>query len=169
MTYAFIAERCSDLPISVCCRMMKVSTSGYYQRLAEPVTAREYAEAVRANVVFDVWKMSRHSYGMPRVRAEVRRGRGGGGVSLCEWTVGQGDCALRAAAAHESDLAAIVPGAEDNAASRANKVRHGHDYSGLAPVSLMTPIYLVLSACTKPVNCSTDMMRISERKGSDIF
>ena len=29
MIYAFIAERCSDLPASVCCRVMKVSTSGY--------------------------------------------------------------------------------------------------------------------------------------------
>jgi hypothetical protein len=29
MIYTFIAERCSDLPISVCCRVMGVSTSGY--------------------------------------------------------------------------------------------------------------------------------------------
>ena len=32
MIYAFIAERCSDLPVSTCCRVMKVSTSGFYQR-----------------------------------------------------------------------------------------------------------------------------------------
>ena len=78
MTYAFIAERCSDLPISVCCRVMKVSTSGYYQRRAVPVTDRELAEAHRANTVFEIWKMSRHSYGMPRVRNELRLGRGEG-------------------------------------------------------------------------------------------
>ncbi len=29
MIYTFIAERCSDLPVLVCCRVMKVSTSGY--------------------------------------------------------------------------------------------------------------------------------------------
>jgi len=78
MIYAFIAERCSDLPVSVCCRVMKVSTSGFYQRRAEPVTAAERTEADRANTVFDIWKMSRHSYGMPRVRNELRLGRGEG-------------------------------------------------------------------------------------------
>lgn len=78
MIYTFIADRCSDLPISVCCRVMKVSTSGYYQRRAVPVTDRELVEAHRANTVFEIWKMSRHSYGMPRVRNELRLGRGEG-------------------------------------------------------------------------------------------
>jgi len=76
MTYTFIAERCSDLPVSECCRVMGVSTSGYYQRVNQPVTGRERAEAERANTVYDIWKMSRHSYGMPRVRDELRLGRG---------------------------------------------------------------------------------------------
>ena len=75
MIYAFIAERCSDLPVSVCCRVMKVSTSGYYQRRAVPVTGAELDDAHRANVVFDIWKMSRHSYGMPRIRREFHQGR----------------------------------------------------------------------------------------------
>ena len=59
MIYTFVAERCSDLPVAVCCRVMKVSTSGYYQRHREPVTDTELAEAWRANTVFDIWKMSR--------------------------------------------------------------------------------------------------------------
>lgn len=78
MIYTFIAEHCSDLPVSVCCRVMKVSTSGYYQRLRVPVTPAERAEAERANEVHDIWKMSRHSYGMPRIRDELRLGRGEG-------------------------------------------------------------------------------------------
>ena len=78
MIDTFIAEHCSDLPVSVCCRVMKVSTSGFYQRRAEPVTDAEFAEAGKANTVFDIWKMSRHSYGMPRVRDELRLGRGDG-------------------------------------------------------------------------------------------
>lgn len=77
MIYTFIAERCSDLLVSVCCRVMKVSASGYYQRPAEPVTDTELTEASR-NVVFDIWRMSRHSYGMPRVREELRLGLGQG-------------------------------------------------------------------------------------------
>lgn len=78
MIYTFIAERCSDLPVSACCRAMGVSTSGFYQRRAVPVTAREHTEALRANTVFDIWKMSRHTYGVPRVRNELRLGRGEG-------------------------------------------------------------------------------------------
>jgi len=76
MKYIFIAERCSDLPVSTCCRVLKVSTSGFYQRRNQPVTARELGEAYAANEVHDIWKMSRHSYGAPRVRTELRLGRG---------------------------------------------------------------------------------------------
>jgi putative transposase len=78
MIYTFIAERCSDLPVSVCCRVMKVSTSGYYQRQESPITDAELVEAGRANLVFDIWKMSRHSYGMPAIRDELRLGLGQG-------------------------------------------------------------------------------------------
>ena len=30
MTFAFIAQDCPDLPVATCCRVMKVSTSGFY-------------------------------------------------------------------------------------------------------------------------------------------
>jgi putative transposase len=76
MIYAFIAEQCPDLPVTTCCRVLKVSTSGYYQRLRQPVTDAELAEAYAANEVHDIWTMSRHSYGSPRVRNELRLGRG---------------------------------------------------------------------------------------------
>jgi hypothetical protein len=52
-----------------------VSTSGHYQQRAAPVTNAELVEAYRANIVFDIWKRSRHSYGMPRIRNEFRQGR----------------------------------------------------------------------------------------------
>ncbi len=78
MRHTFIAERCSDLPVSACCRVMGVSRSGYHQRRVEPVTDRERVEAHRANTVFDIWKLSRHSYGMPRIRNELRLGLGEG-------------------------------------------------------------------------------------------
>lgn len=55
MIYALIAECCSDLPVAVCCRVMKVSTSGYYQRKATPVTDRELTEAHAANVAALRW------------------------------------------------------------------------------------------------------------------
>ena len=45
MISTFIVERCSDLPVSTCCRVLKVSTSGHYQRVREPVTDAELVEA----------------------------------------------------------------------------------------------------------------------------
>ncbi len=76
MTYAFITEHCSDLPISTCCRVMGVSTSGFYQRQRQPVTNHELTVAYAANQVHDIWVMSRRSYGAPRVRQELRLGQG---------------------------------------------------------------------------------------------
>jgi putative transposase len=72
MTYTFIAGRCSDLPVATCCRVMKVSTSGFYQWRAQPCSDRDYADAVLTNTIVDVHRMSRRSYGSPRVHAELR-------------------------------------------------------------------------------------------------
>ena len=49
MIHTFIAEHWSDLPVSTCCRVMKVSTSGFYQRRRQPVTDTELVEAYAAN------------------------------------------------------------------------------------------------------------------------
>ena len=76
MIYTFITEQCPDLPVTTCCRVLKVSTSGFYQRLKQPVTDTELAEAYAANDVHDIWAGSRQSYGSPRVRQELRLGRG---------------------------------------------------------------------------------------------
>lgn len=76
MIYTFITEACADLPVGLCCRVMRVSRSGFYQRRTQPVTNRELTDAYMANTVFDVWVMSRRSYGSPRVRAELRLGMG---------------------------------------------------------------------------------------------
>ena len=75
MTYTFIAGRCSDLPVATCCRVMKVSTSGFYQWRARPCSDRDYADAVLTNTIIDIHRMSRRSYGSPRVHAELRLGQ----------------------------------------------------------------------------------------------
>ena len=76
MTYTFITESCSDLPVAVCCRVMKVSTSAYYAWLACPLGERDWADAQLTNTIVDIHRMSRRSYGSPRVHAELRLGQG---------------------------------------------------------------------------------------------
>ena len=74
MIYTFIAGRCTDLPVATCCRVMKVSTSGFYQWKAQPCSDRDYDDAVLTNTIVDIHRMSRRSYGSPRVHAELRLG-----------------------------------------------------------------------------------------------
>jgi putative transposase len=74
MIYTFIAEQCSDLPTKTCCRVMKVSTSRYYEWCNDPVSARDRDDAILTNTIVDIHRMSRRSYGSPRVHAELRLG-----------------------------------------------------------------------------------------------
>lgn len=75
MIYTFIARACTDLPVSVCCRVMKVSTSGFYGWQANPVSERDMDDALLTNTIVDIHRMSRRSYGSPRVHAELRLGQ----------------------------------------------------------------------------------------------
>lgn len=74
MTYTFIARACTDLPVAACCRVMGVSTSGFYAWRANPVSDRDYEDAMLTNTIVDIHRMSRRSYGSPRVHAELRLG-----------------------------------------------------------------------------------------------
>ncbi len=76
MTYTFIACRCGDLPVAACCRVMGVSTSGYYAWRVCPVSDRDWADAQLTNTIFDIHQMSRRSYGSPRAHAELVLGQG---------------------------------------------------------------------------------------------
>ena len=76
MTFAFIAQACPDLPVATCCGVMKVSTSGFYAWQAEPVSDRDLDDAYLTNTIVDIHRMSRGSYGSPRVHAELRLGEG---------------------------------------------------------------------------------------------
>jgi putative transposase len=75
MTYIFIAQACSDLPVAACCRVMKVSTSGFYAWQANPLSEHDLDDAALTNTIVDIWRMSRRSYGSPRVHAELRLGQ----------------------------------------------------------------------------------------------
>jgi putative transposase len=55
---------------------MKVSTSGFYAWQAEPVSDRDLDDAYLTDTIVDIHRMSRGSYGSPRVHAELRLGEG---------------------------------------------------------------------------------------------
>jgi putative transposase len=78
MMFAFIAESCGDLPAATVCRVMKVSTSGFYGWQAAqlmPCRRQLEDEALTAKIV-EVHRQSRGTYGSPRVHAELRLGEG---------------------------------------------------------------------------------------------
>jgi putative transposase len=74
MNYTFIAGACTDLPVSACCRVMRVSTSGFYAWQANPVRNKDLDDAYLCDTIVDIWTMSRRSYGSPRVHAELKLG-----------------------------------------------------------------------------------------------
>jgi putative transposase len=76
MIYAFICRRCGDLPVATCCRVMGVSTSGFYAWRADPVSERDWDDALLTNTISEIHRDSRRSYGSPRVHAELRLGQG---------------------------------------------------------------------------------------------
>jgi len=74
--FTFIARQCSDLPVATACRVMKVSTSAFYAWRACPVSDRDWDDAILTNTIVDIHRMSRRSYGSPRVHAELALGQG---------------------------------------------------------------------------------------------
>jgi putative transposase len=76
MIYTFIAWACTDLPVSARCRVMEVSTSGFYSWQTKPVSDRDLDYAYLTNAIVDIHAMSRCSYGSPRVHAELHLGEG---------------------------------------------------------------------------------------------
>jgi len=77
MSYRLVRELAADgVHVAVACRVLRISTSGYYEWRERPPSARAVAdEELRAQIV-EIHAMSRGSYGAPRVHAELRLGRG---------------------------------------------------------------------------------------------
>jgi len=58
-------------PIAIMCRMLGVSTSGYYAWLERPPSARATSDAALLERIRAIHAKSRATYGMPRVHAEL--------------------------------------------------------------------------------------------------
>lgn len=61
----------ADLPVHTQCRVLGVSTSGYYARRDRAPSARAMEDAELTERIRGIHEASDATYGMPRVRAEL--------------------------------------------------------------------------------------------------
>ena len=66
-----VADR---IPVAVTCRVLGMSTSGYYAWLDHPVGSRKRSDLQLVEIIRDIHTRSRQTYGSPRVHAELRLG-----------------------------------------------------------------------------------------------
>jgi putative transposase len=75
--YAAIAQMAAEgLPISVCCRVVGVSESGFYAWRSRTPSPRSIRHAWLTDMIRQIHTASRGAYGARRVHAELRLGRG---------------------------------------------------------------------------------------------
>jgi putative transposase len=76
MKFAFIKDFKAQFPVADMCRVLEVSTSGFYRWATEPVGKRERARAELGDAIARVHESNRSVYGSPRVHAAlVQEGR----------------------------------------------------------------------------------------------
>ena len=72
MKYAFILQSEVAFPVALMCRVLGVSSSGFYGWKTQPVSKRQERDAALRAKVHRAFESSRGTYGSPRVRAELR-------------------------------------------------------------------------------------------------
>jgi putative transposase len=72
MKFAFIREKKVAFPVATLCRVLGVSTSGFYDWLKAPDSTRTKQDTVLAAKIAQTHERSRGRYGSPRVHAELR-------------------------------------------------------------------------------------------------
>ena len=74
--FPVVQELADDgVPVAVTCRVLKVSTSGYYEWRTRPASSRDLEQAYLMNAIRDVHSASYGTYGHRRVHAELTMGR----------------------------------------------------------------------------------------------
>jgi transposase InsO family protein len=77
MTFRLVQElAASGVLAAVACRVLRVSTSGYYEWRGRPPSLRAMADAALTAQIREIHTTSRGTYGVPRVHAELRLGCG---------------------------------------------------------------------------------------------
>ena len=77
MTFRLVQELAArDVLVAVACRVLQVSTSGYYEWRGHTPSLRAVADAALTAQIREIHVTSRGTYGVPRVHAELRLGCG---------------------------------------------------------------------------------------------
>ena len=71
-SYRLINAEKASYPISLLCRILRVSRSGYYGWKGRPPSERETENAALTEKIREIHSRSRQVYGYPRVHAELR-------------------------------------------------------------------------------------------------
>src|SRR4030067_126974 len=73
MTFRLVQERAAGgVLVAVACRVLRVSTSGYYEWRGRAPSPRAVADAALTAQIREIHASSRGTYGVPRVHAELR-------------------------------------------------------------------------------------------------
>jgi len=76
VTFRFIQAEKANHPITMLCRVLGVSRSGYYAWSSRPVSARAMFDQDLIRRIIEIHKLSRETYGSPRIHAELRLDHG---------------------------------------------------------------------------------------------
>jgi transposase InsO family protein len=72
MKYAFIAAHITCWPVTVMCRVLKVTTSGFYAWRARPAAASPDEDDQFTLLIRQIFDEHKGAYGAPRITAELR-------------------------------------------------------------------------------------------------
>jgi putative transposase len=72
--YRYIDAEKTTYPVSMLCRVLNVSRSGYHAWKVRPPSKRARENAALTERIREIHHRSRETYGYPRVHAELRAG-----------------------------------------------------------------------------------------------
>ena len=70
--FGFVDAEKAHFPVSLLCKMVGLSKSGYYAWKSRPPSKRSREDAALTERIVEVHRRSRETYGCPRVHAELR-------------------------------------------------------------------------------------------------
>lgn len=73
MRFKFISDNRNEFPVETMCRVMKVSSSGYYKWLKMIPSARAKRNDFLTQEIRRIFKASKQTYGSPRIKAELNK------------------------------------------------------------------------------------------------